>query len=187
MIVIETFERGCSPRTRPHEPDQNRHVMMTIATSQYRNARRSCRSSTGHGAACSDRQFGPPRKTSSPINAPPLRPQRPAQPLHRRRSIAHDRRAATRTPRARHSNPHSARGTAARSPSAVSSPGGFRTPALGVRGTVNHRAGIRNPSQERRLTMSKSFPLRPWKQTSLGVACTSPAGHKLTGRYQASR
>jgi hypothetical protein len=25
--------------------------------------------------------------------------------------------------------------------------GGFRTPALGVRGTVTHRVGIRNPSQ----------------------------------------
>jgi len=62
----------------------------------------------------------------------------------------HDRRAAIRTPRARHSNPHSARGTAARSPSAVSSPGGFRTPAPGVPGTDTHRAGIRNPSQQRR-------------------------------------
>jgi len=61
----------------------------------------------------------------------------------------HDRRAAIRTPRARHSNPHSARGTAARSPSAVSSPGGFRTPAPGVPGTDTHRAGIRNPSQKR--------------------------------------
>jgi hypothetical protein len=44
----------------------------------------------------------------------------------------------------------SARGTAARSPSAVSSPGGFRTPALGVRGTGIHRAGIRNPSQKQK-------------------------------------
>ena len=59
MIVIETFERGCSPRTRPAKRDQNRHVMMTIATSQHRNARRPCRSSTGHSAACSDPQFGP--------------------------------------------------------------------------------------------------------------------------------
>jgi hypothetical protein len=45
--------------------------MMTIATSQYRNARRSCRSSTGHGAARSDRQLGSPRNTRLPINAPP--------------------------------------------------------------------------------------------------------------------
>jgi hypothetical protein len=42
--------------------DQNRHVMMTIATPQYRNARRPCRSSTGHGAARPDRQLRPLRK-----------------------------------------------------------------------------------------------------------------------------
>src|SRR6266571_3343410 len=47
------------------------------------------------------------------------------------------------------SNPHSANlrhGLA--SPPAVSSLGGFRTPALGVRGTVSHWAGIRKPSHE---------------------------------------
>jgi len=31
---------------------------------------------------------------------------------------------------------------------ALSSLGGFRTPALTVRGTVNHWAGIRNPAQK---------------------------------------
>jgi hypothetical protein len=46
--------------------------MMTIATSQYRNMRRSCRSSTGHGAACLDRQLGPPSKTRSPISDLPF-------------------------------------------------------------------------------------------------------------------
>jgi hypothetical protein len=45
--------------------------MMTIATSQYRNARRPCCSSTGHGAARSDTQRGPLAKTRLPINAPP--------------------------------------------------------------------------------------------------------------------
>src|SRR2546430_16698586 len=48
------------------------------------------------------------------------------------------------------SNPHSVNlrhGLA--SPPAVSSLGGFRTPALAVRGTVSHWAGIRKPSQER--------------------------------------
>src|SRR5258708_3088880 len=64
---------------------------------------------------------------------------------------ARDRPAATRTPRPRYPNPHSARGTAARSLSAVSSLGGFRTPARGASGTLTHRAGIRNPSQERTL------------------------------------
>ena len=43
--------------------------MTTIVTSQYRSVRRSCRSSTGHTAARSDRQFGPLRKASLPINA----------------------------------------------------------------------------------------------------------------------
>jgi hypothetical protein len=46
--------------------------MMTIPTSQYSNAPRSCRSSTGHDAARSDRQLGPPKKTRLPINAPPF-------------------------------------------------------------------------------------------------------------------
>jgi hypothetical protein len=46
--------------------------MMTITTSQYRNARRPSRSSTGHGSACCNRQHGPQRKTRWPINAPPF-------------------------------------------------------------------------------------------------------------------
>jgi hypothetical protein len=46
--------------------------MMTIDTSRYCNARRPCRFSTGHGAACPDRQFGPLWKGLLPINASPL-------------------------------------------------------------------------------------------------------------------
>jgi hypothetical protein len=46
--------------------------MMTIATSQYWNMRRSCRFSCGHGAARSDTQRGPLGKTRLPINAPPF-------------------------------------------------------------------------------------------------------------------
>jgi hypothetical protein len=45
--------------------------MMTSAASQYRNMRRPC-SSTGHGAACSDRQFGPLRKQLLSTNAAPF-------------------------------------------------------------------------------------------------------------------
>ena len=41
-----------------------------------------------------------------------------------------------------------ARGTSTRPPSAVSSLGGFRTPALTARTTVSHWAGIRKPSQK---------------------------------------
>jgi hypothetical protein len=46
--------------------------MMTIAASQHRNARRPCRSSTGHGAARSDTQRGSLTKTRLPINASPF-------------------------------------------------------------------------------------------------------------------
>jgi hypothetical protein len=46
--------------------------MMTIATSQYRYAPRSCRSSTGHGGPCPDRHLRPPSKTRLPINVPPF-------------------------------------------------------------------------------------------------------------------
>jgi hypothetical protein len=44
--------------------------MMTIATSQYRNAPRSCRSCAGHGVICAGQQLGPLSKTRLPINAP---------------------------------------------------------------------------------------------------------------------
>src|SRR5205823_12939401 len=47
-----------------------------------------------------------------------------------------DRLASTHTPSPRRSNPHSARGTATPSLIAVSSLGGFPTPALRARGTV---------------------------------------------------
>ena len=44
--------------------------------------------------------------------------------------------ASDHMPHPRRSNPHSARGTDTRTPSAVSSLGGFRTPAASARGTV---------------------------------------------------
>ena len=44
--------------------------MTIIATSQRRNAHRPCRSSTGHSAACSDRQCRSQWKAFLPINAP---------------------------------------------------------------------------------------------------------------------
>jgi hypothetical protein len=46
--------------------------MMSIATSQYRNARRPCRSPIGYGAARSDTQHAPLSNTRLPINAPPF-------------------------------------------------------------------------------------------------------------------
>jgi hypothetical protein len=46
--------------------------MMTITASQHRNARRPCRSSTGHSVAYSDRQFGPQWTSHLPIDAAPF-------------------------------------------------------------------------------------------------------------------
>jgi len=46
--------------------------MMTFATSRYRNARRPCRSSTGHSATRPDAQRGLQRKSLLSINAPPF-------------------------------------------------------------------------------------------------------------------
>ena len=50
----------------------------------------------------------------------------------------------SQTPLLRRSNPHSQRGLITRSPSAVSSLGGFRTPAHSPR-RLTHWAGIRKP------------------------------------------
>lgn len=77
--------------------------MMT--TSQYRSVPGSCRSSTGHGAARSNRQLGPPRKTRLPISPSSL--GRNDLLSH---SIAADRRAQTTS-----SNSHTA-------PAALKSP-----------------------------------------------------------------
>ena len=104
----------------------------------------SCRSTHRGSAAtvCS-------AAASSPINRP-------------------DRPAATRTPRPRHSNPDSDRGTAARSPSAVSSPGGFRTPALGAHApsrigpaseTLHNTGRDGHVAAERRLAQHRGNPL----------------------------
>jgi hypothetical protein len=43
--------------------------MMSLATSQHRNARRPCRPSTGHSVARADRQSGPLWKGLFSINA----------------------------------------------------------------------------------------------------------------------
>jgi hypothetical protein len=45
--------------------------MTIITTSRYRKAPRPCRSSTGHGAACSDRKFGLLRKRLLSTNPAP--------------------------------------------------------------------------------------------------------------------
>jgi len=95
--------------------------MMTITASQHRNARRPCRFSTGRSNARSHRPLRCLQKGLSSTNALPCR-----------RNDLFNRRI----------------GAAARPPSAVSSLGGFRTPALGVRAIANHWAGIRNPSQK---------------------------------------
>src|SRR6266513_6311942 len=80
-------------------------------------------------------------QSTHPPTTPAIRSRTSISPL--------DRLASTHTPSPRRSNPHSARGTATPSLIAVSSLGGFPTPALTARGTVSHWAGIRKPSQNR--------------------------------------
>ncbi len=70
------------------------------------------------------------------------------------------------------SNPHSANlrhGLA--SPPAVSSLGGFRTPALGVSGTVSHWAGIRKPSQN---PTSRAWDDAPGGKAGIPMYARSP-------------
>ena len=94
-----------------------------------------------------------------------------------------DRLASTHTPSPRRSNPHSARGTATPSLIAVSSLGGFPTPALRARGTVIigpasenlHTSGLgRRSKQHRSISLSGSAgnvdgPSIPSGPGSLGV------------------
>ena len=86
MIIIETFVRGCSPRTRPvmrdqgrHRHDDHRHIAISQCASVlpllHRPRRRSLRSAT---RTSKEDAFADQRTVA--------RPQRPAQPRHRRRS-----------------------------------------------------------------------------------------------------
>jgi hypothetical protein len=70
--------------------------MTTIAVSQYRNAPRPCRSSIGHSAACSDRQFGPLSIRFFPINALPFSRN---DPLSHRIGVERCARSVCRSPR----------------------------------------------------------------------------------------
>ena len=117
-----------------------------MSASQFHKSPRCARRfSTGHGRARSDIQpspqivrqlarFDTARRSFFGGSTVARLPDRldPNPPAHPQRS-----------------NPHNAWGPAPRSLSAVSSLGGFRTPALGARGSSTHRAGIRNPSQIR--------------------------------------
>src|SRR5438552_19139342 len=67
-------------------------------------------------------------QSTHPPTTPAIRSRTSISPL--------DRLASTHTPSPRRSNPHSARGTATPSLIAVSSLGGFPTPAIRARGTV---------------------------------------------------
>ena len=118
MIIIETFERGGSPRIASRKRDQDRHLMMTHR----------------HIAHIATRVvLAAPRSATAPlarIRNTVLQARHRLQPSsHRRddrndllshrigaRSTLRDRRPAARTAAPRRSNPHSARGTAARSP-----------------------------------------------------------------------
>ena len=126
--------------------DQNRHVMMTIVASQHHNPRRPCRSSTGHSLACADRQFGSRWRGHSSIDAS----------LFDRDNLLKHRSGLDQCARLTRHNSGTA-SAALKSPWRQAAP--LRVPParfppleafgrrpLGVRGTVTHRAGIRNPS-----------------------------------------
>ena len=139
MIIIETFQRGCSPQYRPPpHPQSGSTPHDDDAEPRRRKAARLLRwFSTGHDGARRNRP-------STPLACPPiLRPS--IQPCRSNAdhscpptssTVAVDRVARTRLsirraqiPIAPAARPHS-------SHPAVSSLGGFRTPAPGVRGAV---------------------------------------------------
>jgi hypothetical protein len=75
--------------------------------------------------------------------------------------VAADRLHRTSTNNPWRPNPHSARGTPTRSPIAVSSPGGFRTPAASARRTIRRGRHPKPFTKRETLTVSKYFPVRP--------------------------
>ena len=91
MIIIETFERGCAPRTPADGPDQDRHLMIAVARSRRPKAWR--RRSTGDAGAWPShigrRQITPSRSALAPRRLLPSAcpPQshaaRPALPSYR--------------------------------------------------------------------------------------------------------
>ena len=78
-----------------------------------------------------------------------------------------DRLATSQPPHPRRSNPHSASRTSILSIPAVSSLGGFRTPAPGVRGTVRHGPAPENLHKNGSRGRLVSLPLWPRERTSL--------------------
>src|SRR6184192_2809381 len=92
-------------------------------------------------------------QSTHPPTTPAIRSRTSISPL--------DRLASTHTPSPRRSNPHSARGTATPSLIAVSSLGGFPTPALRARGTVIIGPASENLNRVGRSAMSAQCPVRP--------------------------
>src|SRR5437899_8723662 len=90
-------------------------------------------------------------QSTHPPTTPAIRSRTSISPL--------DRLASTHTPSPRRSNPHSARGTATPSLIAVSSLGGFPTPALRARGTVIIGPASENLHTSRHMQCSKGQSL----------------------------
>ena len=123
MIIIETFERGATPRHRPTastDRHQDRHLM--TASQSRKSARRARWLSTGHGRARSDIQ--PSSQIVRQFTALDADPPLMHQPLHRRPDLL-DRLDSNHTPHPRHSNPHSACRATYVPPPAVSLYGAF--------------------------------------------------------------
>ena len=127
MIIIEVFERGATPRHRPTAPpivNQDRHLM--TASQSRKSARRARWLSTGHGRARSDIQL------SSQIVRQFTRSTRPAAHPCSRFTVG--QLAGARSTPITHlirgtQIPIAPRRTTSRTPPAVSSLGGLRTPA----------------------------------------------------------
>jgi hypothetical protein len=86
MIVIETFERGGSPRYRPAgipNRDQDRHLMIAVARQHHKPADQLHRSSTGSQIARPRSNFGCRLVNKSPLNAGSAHPIKPANLLDR--------------------------------------------------------------------------------------------------------
>ena len=137
--------------------DQNRHVMTTLATARRRNTRSLRRSSTGHGSTRLNTQLPCQivRQSSSVDTGSFIKANCSSAATASTHPL--DRLASPPTPHPRHSNLHSACGTAPPISPAVSSLGGFPTPASHAR-HPSSAAGIRKPLQKATYAAQQRHP-----------------------------
>ena len=119
-------------------------------------------------------------QSTHPPTTPAIRSRTSISPL--------DRLASTHTPSPRRSNPHSARGTATPSLIAVSSLGGFPTPALRARGTVIIGPASENLHTSRHMHRNKlrstRSPRRRGRAASAALRCRAPLQRRLINQLR---